>query len=270
MVNNLPPALPSAPPPALPGAAPAASAADIDAAIVAGIDAAAIVRFHARQLRERDWPIMSHLTIPPGIWHPIDANHRYNGLVWREQDRARRLDVSPADRAAGQRLIARYHQKRADAIEAIDVAVLAVLGGVERQPGARLSSETPGELVDRLSMLALAMRQVQTLVGPGGADAARNLHDTARPIDMASPADAAGMVDAADADAHIRASRLQWLSAQRRDAMRCFDTLLAQVRAGSAYFKLQRLRTAYPDAALNRHPSGRIREGAAAYRAAPR
>lgn len=263
MANVIPPAAsaepaaePTAAAPALP---PTASVADIDAAIVAVIDAAAIVRFHARQLRQRDWPIMSHLAVPPGIWHWIDANHRYNGLVWREQDRARRLDVPPADIVAGQHLIARYQQKRGDAVEAIDVGVLAVLGGVERQPGARLSTETAGELVDRLSMLALQMQQVQTQARSAGSDGARTAHDDA------------GNTDTDDAaDTHIRAYRLELLSAQRQDAMARFDTLLAQVRAGAAYFKLQRPRTAYPDASLNRYPSGRIREDAAPYHAALR
>lgn len=209
------------------------------------IDAAAIVRFHDRQLRTRDWPIMSRVTIPPGAWHPIDANHRYNGLLWREQDRALRPDVPPGDLAAGQRLIARYHQKRGEAIEAIDVAVLAVLGGVERQPGARLSGETAGELVDCLSMLALRIHQVYRQM--------RGQIPTQLP-DVA--------------EAHIRASRFEHLSAQRRDAMARFDTLLAQVRAGSAYFKLQRSRTTYKDASPNRYPSGRIRQEASHYGAA--
>lgn len=247
---------------AAPASPPTASAADIDAATVAVIDGAAIVRFHARQLRQRDWPIMSHLAVPPGIWHWIDANHRYNGLMWREQDRARRLDVPPADIAAGQGLIARYQQKCGDAVEAIDVGVLAVLGGVERQPGARLSTETAGELVDRLSMLALQMQQmqqVQTQARAAGSEGARKSHDDA------------GRTDTDDAaDAHIRASRLEQLSAQRQHAMARFDTLLAQVRAGTAYFKLQRPRTAYEDASLNRYPSGRIREDAAPYHAALR
>lgn len=219
------------------------------------IDAAAIVRFHDRQLRARDWPIMSHVTIPPGAWHWIDANHRYNGLLLREHDRARRFDVPPEEIAAGQRLIARYHQKRADAVEAIDVAVLAVLGGVERQTGARWSRETAGELVDCLSVLALQMHQVYQVQGQiAGACAI---------------VDAANAANAADAtDAHIRASRLEQLSAQRRDAMARFDTLLAQVGAGSAYFKLRRPRTAYEEASPNRYPSGRIRQEASHYGAA--
>ena len=66
------------------------------------IDAVSVVWFHDRQLRERDWPVMSH-GASPGVWEWIDANHRYNGLLWREEDRARRLDVPPAEIAAGKR-----------------------------------------------------------------------------------------------------------------------------------------------------------------------
>ena len=81
------------------------------------IDAVSVVWFHDRQLRERDWPVMSRGGGASGAWEAIDANHRYNGLLWREADRARRLDVPPAEIAAGRRLIDRYDRKRNDAAE---------------------------------------------------------------------------------------------------------------------------------------------------------
>jgi hypothetical protein len=232
------------------------------------IDAAAIVSFHERRLRERDWPVMSRWPCPqlaaaPGIWQWIDANHRYNGLLWREEDRSHRLDVAPADIAAGQRLIVRYHQKRRDAVDAVDEALLALLVGAERRSGARLASETAGALIDRLSVLALQLHPLRAPPPP-----------LPPPPPSIGPAQVASHVvelqgvelqGVAPPEAQIRAGRLAQLTARRQDLMACFDTLLAQTRAGTAYFKLYRQGVSAYAAPLNPYPSGQIRQPAAAY-----
>ena len=136
------------------------------------IDAVSVVCFHDRQLRERDWPVMSRGGGASGAWEAIDANHRYNGLLRREAERARRLDVPPAEVAAGQRLIDRYDRKRNDAVESIDKVLLAGLHHVARRPGARLASDTAGAMIDRLSVLALHIHHMraQALRAGAGAD----------------------------------------------------------------------------------------------------
>lgn len=194
------------------------------------IDAVSVVWFHDRQLRERDWPVMSQGAGPGGgVWAWIDDNHRYNGLLWREEDRARRLDVPPAEIAAGKRLIDRYNRKRNDAVEAIDETLLAGLNQVVCQPGARLSSETAGAMVDRLSILALKIHHMRA---------------------QAQRADA-------DED-HVRActGKLERLLTQRQDLMSCLDLLLAEARAGRAYFKRYRQFKMYRDPALNPYLNG--------------
>ncbi|NIA57659.1 DUF4254 domain-containing protein [Massilia sp. TW-1] len=173
------------------------------------IDAVSVVWFHDRQLRERDWPVMSRGGGASGAWEAIDANHRYNGLLWREAERARRLDVPPAEIAAGQRLIDRYDRKRNDAVESIDKVLLAGLHHVVRRPGARLSSDTAGAIIDRMSGLALHIHHIRGQALPAGADAA-----------------------------HVGActARLECLLAQRHDLVSRLDRLLAEARAGLAYF----------------------------------
>jgi hypothetical protein len=201
------------------------------------IDAASVARFHDRQLRERDWPVMSH-GASPGVWEWIDANHRYNGLRWREEDRARRLDVPPAEIAAGKRLIDRYNKKRNDAVESIDEALLAGLRGVVCEPGARLSSETVGVMIDRLSILALQIHHMRAQTQRAEAD-----------------------------DEHVRVctAKLERLLAQRHDLLSCLDLLLTEARAGRAYFKLYRQFEMYNDPALNPYLNGQAqRHGRAA------
>ena len=201
------------------------------------IDAVSVVWFHDRQLRARDWPVMSH-GASPGVWEWIDANHRYNGLLWREEDRARRLDVPPSEIAAGKRLIDRYNQKRNDAVESVDEALLAGLNHVVCEAGARLSSETAGAMIDRLSILALKIHHMRA------------------------------QTQRADADGeHVRVctARLERLFAQRHDLMSCLDLLLPEARAGQAYFKLYRRFKMCNDPAPNPYLNGQAqRHGRAA------
>jgi hypothetical protein len=201
------------------------------------IDAVSVVWFHDRQLRERDWPVMSRGGGASGAWEAIDANHRYNGLLWREADRTRRLDVPPAEIAAGRRLIDRYDRKRSDAVESIDKVLLAGLHHVVRRPGARLSSDTAGVIIDRLSGLALHIHRMRGQVLRVDADAGTD-------------------------EAHVGActAKLERLLAQRHDLMCCLDRLLAEARAGLAYFTPGRQARMESDLALGTWLDGQVRE----------
>ena len=197
------------------------------------IDAASVAAFHDRQLRNPDWPIFDDPQ--SGAWTWIAANHRYNGLLWREEDRARRLDAPPSEIAAGKRLIDRYNQKRNDAVEALDERLLGELDRVSRQPGARLSSETAGAMIDRLSILALKIHHLR-------AQAQRH--------------------EAGADHMHACARKLERLVAQREDLKSCLDSLLAEARAGHAFFKVYRQFKMYNDPSLNPWLNGQA-QGAA-------
>ncbi|HWT71668.1 MAG TPA: DUF4254 domain-containing protein [Oxalicibacterium sp.] len=188
-----------------------------------GLTGIAITDFHDRSLQAHPAETLQADEVSP-IWRSLAANHRCNSLLWDEEDKARRTDVGAAEIAASKRLIDQHNQKRNDAVEALDEAILNELAGVTPQPHARLSSETAGAMIDRLSILALKIFHMR--------------EQTTR----------------TDADAHhieMCRAKYQRLLAQRKDLAFCLDRLLSEAMAGDAYFKVYRQFKMYNDPALN-------------------
>lgn len=188
------------------------------------VDALSLVEFHDHTLGRAGWPGMEEHDTRGGPWQFITANHRFNCLLWNEEDKARRVDVDSADIAASKRLIDRYNQQRNDAVESLDEALLAELSSIELADTARLSSETAGAMIDRLSILALKIFHMR--------------EQTRR--DDAAP----GHVD-------LCCRKLQRLIAQRHDLACCLDQLLTEAHNGLAYFKVYRQFKMYNDPSLN-------------------
>lgn len=187
------------------------------------LDALHIVDFHDRRLAGADRPADEDAPAH-GAWRHIAANHTFNCLLWDEEDRARRVDVDNAEIAASKRLIDRYNQKRNDAVEAIDEAILAQVATVEQVDTARLSSETAGAMIDRLSILALKIF---------------HMREQTRRTDAAP-----GHIDSC-------AGKLHRLLSQRKDLACCLEQLLTEAHNGLAYFKVYRQYKMYNDPNLN-------------------
>ena len=66
----------------------------------------------------------------------MQTNHRYNSLLWAEEDLARRTTVADAEIAANKRAIDGYNQARNDATERVDELLLVALGLVDAGLGA--------------------------------------------------------------------------------------------------------------------------------------
>ena len=201
--------------------------------------ASQVMNLHDQLLLSPGWP-QAEPTVPVApdaeLWRWVQANHRNNSLLWAEEDLARRTTVSDAEIAANKRAIDGYNQARNDATERVDELLLLVLGLVDAAtarsdaplslaaPAARLSSETAGAMIDRLSIMALKLHA---------------MHAQTQRVD----------VD----DAHRASSTAKWqrLQQQRGDLAGCLDALLADAAAGRAYFKVYRQFKMYNDPRWN-------------------
>ena len=200
------------------------------------LHAAEVIALHDALLRGAGWPREQPAPREASLWHWIQTNHRYNSLLWAEEDLARRTQVGDADIAANKRAIDGFNQARNDATERVDELLLTALGLVDAASartdspvstvpaGSRLNSETAGSMIDRLSILALKI------------DAMRAQTER-RDVD----------------DAHRAASRdrLARLEQQRADLAACLDALLADCTTGRAHFKVYRQFKMYNDPRFN-------------------
>ena len=184
------------------------------------LDVQEIVRFHAdATARWHDSPTPAR-TDPP--WPYIEQNHRMNFDLWHEEDIARRDDLGPERVRQAKRTIDRCNQARNDAIEQVDVWLLVQLPSAA--PTGPQHSETPGMIIDRLSILSLKVYHMQL-------EATRQ-----------------------DATAEHREkcrAKTAILETQARDLQKCLASLLSDLQHGARHFKLYRQLKMYNDASLN-------------------
>jgi hypothetical protein len=190
------------------------------------LSASDIVQLHDR-LTEA-WharPGASDSELADGWLELISRQHRANFDLWHIEDEARAPGASDGELAQVKRRVDSTNQRRNDLAEELDRALLAWLGG-HKLPNcdAPLNSESPGLIIDRLSILALKIwhtREESERTGAGEDHTERNR------------------------------GRLAILSEQRRDLADCLDHLWRDTVDGTRRFKLYRQLKMYNDPALN-------------------
>ena len=184
------------------------------------LEARALVEFH-----DGDFHGGRRATEPASeLWRAIEDNHRFNCLLWDEEDLARRKNVPDSEIAKNKRAIDGYNQKRNDAVERIDEQLFVLFFDGKDLKNRRLNSETAGAMTDRLSILSLKIHHMR-------------LQTLRSDVDSA----------------HIEncKSKLGRLNEQRADLAACLDRLLAECARGESYFKVYRQFKMYNDPALN-------------------
>ncbi|QNI30317.1 DUF4254 domain-containing protein [Alloacidobacterium dinghuense] len=155
----------------------------------------------------------------------VIAQHLANFQLWHTEDDARAPHATDHDLAEVKRAIDRINQRRNDLAESCDVVLLDHLRALNLpNPKAELNSESPGLIIDRLSILSLKI-----------------FHTTE---EIERP-------DAPEGHAERNRARLEILQDQRHDLAHCLDRLWQQTLAGTRSFKLYRQLKMYNDPALN-------------------
>jgi cell division protein FtsB len=160
----------------------------------------------------------------------VMAHHRANYDLWHQEDEARSPQASDAAIAAVKHAIDRLNQRRNDLAEQIDEHLFSLAS--PQNEAAPLNSESPGLILDRLSILAL------------------KLYHTAEEAHRQS---------ASEQHRARNLARLQVLEQQRADLAQCLDILWVEVLAGRRRFKLYRQMKMYNDPELNPVLYGRPR-----------
>ena len=156
-----------------------------------------------------------------GVMALAMAQHQANFELWHEEDKARAGDASDAEIAKVKHAIDLLNQRRNDLAEEID---LWLIDGLEQNAAAPLHSETPGLMIDRLSILALKIYHTREESHRANATEDHRLRNVAR---------------------------LGLLEEQRGDLAGCLDRLWAEVLGGMRRFKLYRQMKMYNDPELN-------------------
>jgi hypothetical protein len=188
----------------------------IDPQAITGLHRLSVDRWHRQHI---DNPYEGFLGL-------VCDQHERNYRLWHQEDVARSPTAGDPAIATVKRNIDRLNQQRNDLIEKLDDALIAELGrrGVVPRPDAPLNTETPGSVIDRLSILSLRIYHMKEQAAREDAD--QEHRDKAR-------------------------AKLAVCEEQLADLSRSLGELLADIFAGRKRLKVYRQFKMYNDPTMN-------------------
>lgn len=155
----------------------------------------------------------------------VRRQHRANFELWHIEDEARRPHATDAELADVKRRVDATNQRRNDLAEQIDAMLLNELHArALPRADAPLHSESPGLMIDRMSILSLKIYHTRE-------EAQRS--------------------EAPHGHAERNRARLALLTEQRSDLAACLDALWRDTLEGQRRFKVYRQLKMYNDPELN-------------------
>jgi len=156
----------------------------------------------------------------------VSMQHQVNFELWHQEDLARDPNVSDSKIAAVKRAIDGLNQRRNDLIEQLDQFLVNILikKKVKNSPDIELNSETPGSMIDRLSINALKIYHMDEEIQ---------------------------REDASEIHRKNCSGKLSVLREQRQDLRQCLFKLLADLSKGKKRLKVYQQLKMYNDESLN-------------------
>jgi len=160
----------------------------------------------------------------------VESLQLINTFQWHEEDRSREHGAGDEVLAAVKRSIDASNARRVRRVDELDDLIWSLLGGADEiNAEAPLHSESPGSIIDRMTVLALKIYHLKEAIAEARKD------------------------DATDAETMARlAARHRTLADQLVDLCGCLDLLLAEVQIGRRRLKLYRQVKIYRDPATGR------------------
>ena len=156
----------------------------------------------------------------------VSRQHYVNFELWHQEDMARDPDAPDSKNAAVEREIDVLNQRRNDLIEQMDQYLLDALQSknINYTADAEMNSETPGSIIDRLSINALKIYHMDEEIQ---------------------------RLDVTDEHRKNCSGKLSVLQDQRNDLKKSLETLLAALSSGKKRLKVYQQMKMYNDENLN-------------------
>ena len=158
------------------------------------------------------------------IEHDLFRKNWIDNAQWCLEDIIRDPEIDPIEALKIKRRIDRSNQERTDLVELIDSFFYTHFADVKPLPDAKINTESPAWAIDRLSILALKIYNMNKAVQQAGSDEA--LREKC-------------------------ASKLRTLREQEADLTTAINELLEDIAAGRKYMKVYKQMKMYNDPELN-------------------